>query len=97
MNDLVIDSVQFVYPLVLVHSVSAPASDPYGFFEPACGFVWFLVDDFSCVATDHVDAMVIGCDMLNRQKTQTKKRRKRHSWGPLKLRLPQMGYRQGER
>ena len=39
MDDLVIDSVQFVCPLILVHSVFAPASDPNGFFQPCKSFI----------------------------------------------------------
>ena len=50
MKDLVIDSVPFVCPLIqVVHSVFAPASDPNGLFEPTCGFIWLLVNDFGRV------------------------------------------------
>ena len=62
MDDLVIDSVQFVCPLVLVHSVFAPASDPNGFFQPACGFVRFLINNSGGVP---IDDMVVGRDMLS--------------------------------
>ena len=62
MDDLVIDSVQFVCPLVLVHSVFAPASDPNGFFQPACGFVRFLIGNSGGVP---IDDMVVGRDMLS--------------------------------
>ena len=47
MNDLVIDSVQFVFPLILVHSVFAPASDPDDLF-PGGGGVLELFFDGVC-------------------------------------------------
>ena len=61
MEDLVIDSVQFVCPLVLVHSVFAPASDSNDFFQPACGFVRFLIDNSGGVPID----MIVGPNMLS--------------------------------
>ena len=61
-GDLVIDSVQFVCPLILIHSVFAPASDPNGFFQPACGFVRFLIDNSGGVPIDDV---IVGRDVLN--------------------------------
>ena len=51
-------------PLVLVHCVLAPgpAPNPYGFFEPASGFVCFLVNDLCFVSIGDV----VACrDMLS--------------------------------
>ena len=48
-------------PPVLVHSVFAPASDPYGFLQPVCGFVRFWGHDSGCVPIDDV---IIGRDKV---------------------------------
>ena len=72
MDDLVIDSVQFVCPLVLIHSVFAPASDPNGFFQPVCGFVRFLIDISGGVPVDDV---IIGRDVLSYGRFESLRRR----------------------
>ena len=75
MDDLVIDSVQFVCPLVLVHSVFAPASDPNGFFQPACGFVRFLIYNSGGVP---IDDMIVDHDMLSYKRKEKKKKKQKN-------------------
>ena len=46
--------VQFVCPLIFVHSGIFPATDPYGLLEPTSGFVGFLANDTGFVPPDYV-------------------------------------------
>ena len=63
-DELVKNPVQLVGPLVFVHRVVSPATNPYWFFEPSCRPVRFSVNLFSLVPPNN---MVLSHSVFSRR------------------------------
>ena len=60
-DELIIDVMQFVGPLVFVKSLFSFFAYPNGFFEPSSAFVWFAIYDL-CLFP--IDSVIGGCNMI---------------------------------